>query len=713
MAAIQPSDNIDPERSGNTMKITRRSFRDSSGLLFHFAAAAVIFVLWRVLGMPFPGTLGRLIPLSWILTGVVYGRGKVPELSKILLPVHLLLSLFWGTSPAVEIVAAASGLMGIFPGLLAVSRKRAGILRALVPLIPLIIILVPFTGDEPHYATITESFISPGSGKFGNLTHQRGDPSASVTHHQLLYPALMIPGYPFSTAGMRGMNLLFALAAVMLLSELFKRKKLSNWRYLAVLGFLLVPGSRVLGLVYPGWLALLTFITGVLLATESRGSLYKRLLWIIIISFILVLIKFRFAGICVGLLLALFIRTEGKRKFVIPIVIAGLVILGLSFDLFTGGRIFWVRYGNTGFLKTLIIQPLFRAPAILLACGASLVDIEAGLLWKAPWILAGLAGLPLLKKRYSDLCIWLGLPALIYFLFLILWTTHDWAGMPTPPGRMLLPLLPVLLASLGCMLREKTVKYLIWISLGISAIYFTYPQLQFNFADGTDTLVSTICGQYSNISEWIPSAVRFNAPVFFSWIALTGVFVWMIARRSRFAGPVIITIFLLLGCLAGKERTAWEAEDIPSEYRIYCSIYPEYPDPESRKFWFFDREEMLFMSSPEDAIYLPLPSDCGDTVRMEIAFRSLQSGPIPGIEVSSGSFNDSIYVSSGILEKPGWVGYFRDIQLDRVPENLEEINAVFIIPVDDKAGIVRISPLNVVHEYGEMHGIYLDRIEFK
>lgn len=695
------------------MNIIKKYCRDSSGLLFHFAAAVVIFVLWRVSGMPSPGTLGRLIPLSWILTAAVYGKGKAPELSRGLLAVHLLLSLFWGTGPAVEILSAASGLMGIFPGLLAVSRKRAGILRALIPLIPLIIILVPFTGDEPHYATITEGFVSPGAGKFGNLTHQRGDPSASVTHHQLLYPALMIPGYPLSSAGLRGMNLLFALGAVMLLSELFRRKRMPNRRYLAVLGFLLVPGSRVLGLVYPGWLALLIFIIGVLVATDSRRTLLTRTSWTVVISLLLVLIKLRFAGISAGLLLALFIVTEGKRKFVLPVVFAGLIILGLSFDLFTGGRIFWVRYGNMDFLKTLIIQPLFRAPAMLLASGASLVDIEAGLLWKAPWILAGLAGLPLLRKRYYDLFIWLGLPGLIYSLFLILWTAHDWAGMPTPPGRMLLPVLPVLLASVGCMLMEKSVKYLIWVSLGISAVYFTYPQLQFNFADGTDTFVSAFCGQYSNISEWLPSAVRLNVPVFLSWLAAAGVLIWMIAKRSRFAGSVIIAIILLLGCLAGQKRTAWEAEDIPSEYRSYCSIYPENPDPEWRKFWFFERENMLYMSSSEDAVYLPLPSDCGDSVMLEVAFRSLQSGPIPGIELSCGDFHDSIYISSDVLEKPEWVGYFRDKQLDKRPENLEEIHVEFIFPVDEREETVRISPLGVSNADGEMHGIYLDRIEFK
>ncbi|MCD4847674.1 MAG: hypothetical protein K8R76_05745 [Candidatus Aegiribacteria sp.] len=676
--------------------------------MLHIAAAISIFAVWRLLGMPSPGSLGRLIPLSWLITGLIFGKGRASRLSSLLLTIFLVLSLLWAVSTTVEVLAVSFGVMGVFPGLIAVSRKKAGILRAMVPLIPLIV-LVPFGGDEPHYVTITEDFVSPGAGYFGNMRHQQGDPSENIPHHQMFYPLMMIPGYPFSIAGVRGMNLLFALIAVMILSGIYRKSGLNNWKYVSILGFLLIPGSATLGLVFPGWAALLFFLLGVRMSDSPR-----RTFWVLCVAFILVLIKIRFAGISAGLLIALIISSEGKRKILFPVALAGIVIFGLLADLIIlDGRIFWVRYGNISFLKTVIINPVFRFPEVLLAAGSSLVDSESGLIWKAPWILAGLAGLPLLRKKHPDLFLWLGLPAVIYFLFLMIWLIHSWAGMPAPSGRMLLPIMPVFLASLGCMLKDRSVRLLVWVSLGISAIYFAYPVLRFNHADGTDTLFNLICGQYSSITEWIPSLVRLNMPVLLSWLVIAGMLIWMIAKRNRFTGHVMIAIVFILGCIAGQKRTAWEAEDIPSEYRSYCSIYPETNYSESRIFWIFSREKMLYMSSSEDAVFLPLPSDCGDSVRLEISFRSLQSGPIPGIELSCGDFHDSIYISSEVLEKPEWLVIFRDDQLDRRPENLEEIQKEFIIPVDDNAEVVRISPLNVVHEYGDMHGIYLDRVEFK
>jgi hypothetical protein len=680
---------------------------ERSGALFHITAAISIFVVWRLLGMPAPGSLGRIIPLSWFVTGTISGKGRVPKLSSLLLSVFLVLSMLWAVSHAVEVLAVSFGLLGVFPGLLAVSRKKAGILRAIVPLIPLII-LVPFGGDEPHYATITEDFVSPGAGEFGNMHHQLGDPSWRISHHQVLYPLLMIPGYPFSIAGVRGMNILFALVAVLILSGIFRKDGLNDWKYLSVLGILLIPGSAILGLVFPGWAALLFFLFGARMADSQ-----KRTLWIVCVSFILVLIKIRFVGISAGLLIALIISAEGKRKIIFPAMIAGLVILVLLADMIIlDGRIFWVRYGNVEFLKTVIIQPVYRFPGVLLAAASSLVDIESGILWKAPWILAGFAGLPLLRKKHPDLFLWLGLPAIIYLFTLVFWSTNSWAGMPAPSGRMLLPLMPVFLASLGSMLKDRRVRFLIWMSLGISAIYFAYPALRFNRADGTDALVSLLGGQYSSVTEWIPSAVRPNFPIFAGWLALAGLSVWILVKRIRYSAFIIGIPLFLIAFASGQNRIAWEAEDIPAEFRSYCSIYPESIDIENRMLWIFSREKMLLMSDPEDSITLPIPENHDDTVKVFVVLRSLQSGPIPGIELSYGDFHDSIYVSSGIMERPEWIDFIKNAEFDAVPENLEEILVQFSF-VAGTTDVIRISPLSVGDEYGEGHGIYLDRIEFR
>ncbi len=679
-------------------------------MIFHALSSVLIFFLWRLAGMPSPGMLGRLVPLAWLITAVVYGKGGIPGVSIYILAAFAILSIFWTVDPALEVISAACGLMGIIPGLLAVSSRRFGIILALLPLIPMILLLVPFTGDEPHYASLTESLISSGTGRFSEFSSQICDPSENISHHQSLYPALMIPGFPFSVTGIRGMNLLFAIAALFLMSMIFRNSGFENWRKLAVLGFLLVPGCSILGLVYPGWLALAVFLSGVYAAMRSKSNL-----WVITAAIVLVFLKFRFIGISLGLLAVLVTESKGRRKLILPVTILFLTVAGLLFDLLIlNGRVFWVRHGNIAFIKTILIQPLIRMPEVLIAAGSSLVDIESGLLWKAPWVLAGLAGLPLLKSENRKLFIWLGLPALSYFIILLFWTPTDWSGMPTPVGRMLLPLLPVLLASLGIMMKRKGVRILVWASLGISAIFFTHPILRFNFADGTDSLVTRIFGPSSSITEWVPSAVRLDIPVFAGWIVLAALIVWLLAHKSRYTEYTITSAFLVLCLFGGMEKKSWEAEDIPSQYRNYCTVYPDEMDLELRKFWFFTRERMLRLSRSEDAVILPVPEIAGDSLKLTIFHRSLRSEPLSGIEVSYGEWCDSVYTSSELMENPRWVTFMKeDIQLPYNPENMREVRSEFVFPMSDCGDRVRISPLGVEGRSGRFSGIFLDRILFR
>ncbi|MEN8208638.1 MAG: hypothetical protein ABFR50_05225 [Candidatus Fermentibacteria bacterium] len=684
----------------------RRIAEERSGMLFHAASSILIFLIWRIAGMPSPGLLGRLIPLSWLITALLYGKGGIPKLSVYLLTVFAVFSLFWTVNTGFEVISAACALMGIFPGLMSVSSRRFGILLALLPLIPLILLLVPFTGDEPHFASITERLVSPQTGRFSEYSSQLGDPRAGISHHQSLYPALMIPGYPLSVPGMRGMNLLFAVAAMVLLSKILRDSGLNNWKQLSVLGFFLVPGCSILGLVYPGWLALAVFLSAVYLYSKSKKSI-----WVITAAIILVLIKFRFIGLSAGLLAALLIEYRGKRKLLLFAALVSFVAAGLLFDLLLlNGRIFWVRYGNMSFIKVVLLQPLYRTPEVLLAAGSSLADIESGLLWKAPWVLAGFAGLNILKNRNRTLFLWLGLPALFYFLILVFWNPNEWSGMPTPAGRMLLPLLPVLLASLGMVWKRKGVKLLIWISLGISAVYFTYPVLRFNFADGSDSLVSRISGHFSSITDILPSALRFNLPLFAGWMMFALFVIILLKRKNRYIQYAVTSVFLLSCILGGLEKSVWEAEDIPSEYRDYCSIYPFETDLESRKFWLFSREKMLMLGDPADAVVLPVPEDAGDSLKLTVLFRSLSEGAETGIAVSSGEWRDSVYALSEVRDAPGWVSILRDTHLPSMPENLREVRSDFTIPSVDCGESIRIAPLGLDGRHGRYDGIYLDRI---
>ena len=688
------------------MSNLRRIAAERSGMIFHAASSILIFFIWRITGMPSPGLLGRLVPLCWLITASVYGKGGIPRLSIYLLAIFTVFSLFWTVDTGFEVIAAACGLIGVFPGLLALSSRKFGIMLAMLPLIPMILILVPFTGDEPHFAFITERLINSGSGRFSEYSAQLGDPAAGISHHQSLYPALMIPGYPLSEPGIRGMNVLFAMAALVLMSKIFRDSGLKNWKQLTVLGFLLIPGSSILGLVFPGWLALAVFLWAVYAYRRSKKSI-----WIIAAAIILVLIKFRFIGLSIGLLAALVIEFNGRRRLILFVTLVGLVAAGLLFDLFIlNGRIFWVRYGNMSFIKVLLLQPLYRTPEVLLAIGSSLVDIESGMLWKAPWVLAGLAGLHLLRSFDRNLFVWLGLPALFYFLILVFWNPAEWSGMPAPVGRMLLPILPVLLASLGLVYKRKGVQILIWLSLGISAVLFTHPILRFNIADGTDSLVSRIFGHFSSLTELLPSTARLNIPIFAGWIILAGIIIMFFKRRSRLTEYTVTSLFIALCLFGGLEKKSWEAEDIPSEYRNYCTIYPDEMDLELRKFWFFSREKMLRLSQPEDAVILPVPENAGDSLKLTVFYRSLSSGADTGIEVSCGEWCDSVYASSETMETPRWVLFMRGAHIPLMPENLREIRSEFIVPLNDCADSIRITPLGLDGRHGRFHGIYLDRI---
>ena len=473
------------------------SVRERTPALVHLAGSVLVFLFWRLAGLPSPGVLGRLIPLAWFVTAIVSRKGDVSKSTLTLLTVFMLLSLFWTAGPSLGILAASAGFLGIFPELLRVSRRKYGILMAMIPLVPMVLVLVPFTGDEPHYASITEDLAPFGENGFEEFSRQEGDPAGDVTHHQRFFPALLTPGYFLGQTGLRIMSLLFALAALVFLSILLKKYRFEKRRELTVLAMLLIPGSSLLGLVYPGWLALAVFL-GAALLSESRRST----LWVLVASAVLVLIKLRFAGISAGLIAAHVITSHGKKRARLPLIIIAIGAAGILADLLLlEGRIFWVRYGNVEFLHTLVIQPVYRSGQLLLSAASVLVDQESGLLWKAPWVIAAGAGLWELKKKHRNLFIWLGLPALFYLAGLLYWAVDNWHGMPTPAGRMLLPVLPVLTASLGCSMKRRGVSILIWISLALSAVYFTWPALRFNHADGSDILLTSIFEARSGLNR--------------------------------------------------------------------------------------------------------------------------------------------------------------------------------------------------------------------
>ena len=677
--------------------------RNRKPALVHLAGAILVFFIWRLCGLPSPGLLGRLIPLSWFITAVVAEKGRVRNSTLFLLTVFVLLTLFWTSGPALVTAAASAGFLGIFPELLRVSRRKYGILLAMMPLVPMVLVLVPFTGDEPHYASITEDLAPLGESTFDLYSSQAGDPTGDVTHHQRFFPALMVPGYFLGQSGLRIMNFIFALAALVLLSRLLKEHRIERWRELTVLAMLLVPGSSVLGLVYPAWIALAVFLGTVLLSETRRSTL-----WVLAASAVLVLIKLRFAGLAAGLVAAHLVSVSRKKRTRLLLAVTALGAAGILADLLLlGGRVFWVRYGNVEFIHTLVMQPVYRSGQLALSAASVLVDQEGGLLWKAPWVIAALAGLWELRRKHRHLFLWLGLPALLYLAGLLYWAVDNWHGMPTPAGRMLLPLLPVLIASLGCSMKRRGTGILIWISLAVSAVYFTWPALRFNHADGSDVLLTRFFGTRSGLVRWLPSAVRPDIPVFAAAIAVCAALVWMIRKNWRYTVHFAASFLVLFCFLGGYEDQHWEAEDIPSEFRNYCAVYPRGEDLEARKYWLFSRERMLLLSRPEDAVRLPLAPVENDSVEVTLIYRSFGGGDEGGLAVSCGTSADTVFGESPLQDPPGWLAVKGRTSVPAEPENAA--------PVRHEIRLRRMNDTLRIHATGfppdEEAGIYLDRIE--
>jgi hypothetical protein len=686
-----------------------------SGAIFHAAAAVVVFLAWRLLGMPFPATLGRLIPLELALTALIIGRRPVSVLSPLFLGCFLLSAIFWASGPGMLLVASVSGVLASFPGMLTAAQGRAGLFRALLPIAPLIILLTLFTGDEPHHATITEGFVAPGAGLFGNLTAQHGDPTEGTTHHQQLYPLLLVPGYPLGIPGVRLLNLLFAAGAAVLLARLMAGEGMEETfaRRTALLGMLMVPGIGILGLVYPGWCAVMLLTAGVLIGSGERPW-GKRLVWLFLVSFLLFMVKTRFAGLSIGLLAALSVTSRGWRRWSIPVAaVAGILFL-LALDMTVlDGRLFMVRYGNALTFRYLFANIFRRFPSVALGMLSSMVDGESGLLWRAPWLLAALAGLPALWRKSRTLFVWLGLPAVSYLAMLFLWMPMDWASAPTPPGRLLLPAAPILMASFGFMLRERSVRILVWISLAVSAAYLAFPSLRFNFFDGTDSLMAALWGRFSNLVEWLPSQVRPRLLPYLGWTLWAVLLIRLCTfRRGRLLPAGLMATALGIGVMAAHPRTSWEAEDIPPDYRTFCVDYPEERDPADRMHWISTVQRMLLMNDPRDSVRLPIQAAEGDTVEVTVRFISIpDAGPVPGILLSCGAEAESLIIASVHFEKE--VLQRRDslITLPWTAGYFSEITEVFRLRAGTPPCTLTIMPLGVGPIQGPAQGIYLHRVE--
>jgi len=673
------------------------------GALFHLAGGLTVLLAWRFMSLPSPDSLGLLIPLAWLLTGLIQGEGGIPRHSAVLLSAFLLFSVFWTAGPVPELLARASALSGAVPGLFASARRRShGYLLALVPLLPIIVLRVPFVHDEPFYSTMTEQMVAPGAGVFGNMDIMYGDASEVVRHHQPLYPALLLPGYWLGETGVRLVNVVMALFAAMLLASLLRREGMRDWRLLVLTGFLTVPGIGTLGIVYPEWLAIAVFC-GCAMQIDGRRGLF----WAFITTLLLAVMKERFSLLGIGLILAWLSGKPRRTRHLVLLLGLGLTVAILLLDLFAfSGRVFIVRYVNMPALKGLFSSLILRMPATLFNTLSSLVDVEGGLLWKAPWIIAALAGLPALRRTHAHTFRLLAFPAITYAIGFFLWKSFDWQGFPTPCGRMLTPILPLLLASLSGSLGSRQTRMLIALSLGVSVLHVVSPGLRFNDADGTDILFSSLMGSESRVTALLPSWIRPALIPYLAWSVMTAILIMLAAKGRKGLEALLLASAVILGSIGESPATAWEAEDLPGEYVDHCRLYPDMDDPMLRRYWLGSQELMLEMMDPSDAIRLPVPEGLGDTIMVGMSCRTNPAiDKMAGVLVRCGAAADSTTLRSGIMETPAWFEFMTGGELRPKPEYATELQVELSLPDPGPASWVVITPIGA--------GFYLDRVEIR
>jgi len=558
------------------------------------AAGVWVFLAWRLAGMPDPGGMGRMLPLSWAICSLLsYGCGKIvpAALSMALFTVFV---LFWRVVPWGWQGAAAAAVSGLLVMGFAVAGQRMGILRAILPLAFLMITSVPFTSDEVRFAEIASEITGTDRYRF---EARPGDPAPGDSHHTPLYPLIIAPGIPFGPVGIRIMGLLPLIACLLMLRLLLARGGVPSPGMTAVMAALLMPGFTLLGPALTGWTAAAAICAFALLPGGRRGF------WgTLLLGAFLVALKMRYAGAAAGMFVCWYIENNHgyRRRLLIPLAVIALTALLIVIDrVLLNGGLLWVRYGTSETI-TFIGMNLFRRPSMLLRSAFEmLLDGEAGLLPKAPWVIAAMVGMPLLRKSAGNLFGRLALPAFFYIAVHLAWSGESWHGLPAPASRVFLPLVPLLAASLSMVLEIRTSRLLICLSVGVSSLLAAVPISRFNLASGRDNLMELI-----NAASHGVSMVRQSELALLFWSAFT-VAAILLVRRDSDTGLKVLLAGGALVLAIPPHPGRFEAEEAGARFAHGAMIYPMNPDPGERIHWFFSKQRTLVLDHPAQRLYLP------------------------------------------------------------------------------------------------------------
>lgn len=493
-------------------------------------------VLWLLAGALAVGTLqlagaARAGAAPWLLLSLLSIAARVPvEPLGVLTTRHtidlVLCALLLAWLPAVR-------------GWLLAGRVFLSAAALTVPLAVAAAQLAPSGVDERYHLLLMRSLVADHDVAIDNNLDLELFPENQIFANQppAHSPALacgLLPGY--LVAGRQGVLVLLALAgaavaalSVRALERLGVARSRQRMLFFALLlTYPLVTYSTQLWVEIPG--ALLAAFS--LLAATAVPP---RWLSASLVGLVATTIKTRLGIAAFASTLGELLTTGFGRRRKQVLVPFAFVLVGVLSGLLAG----WVVYGHPlgplrRFHHLLAVSP----QSALTALGGLLFDPAGGLFFSAPLLALSLLGLAWVWRKGSAAA--RGLIVGLAVTVVLLWSSPEWYGGGCPPGRYLVPFLPLLALGLGCLLgttnRARPLLFLVLpFSIFVWWAFVTRPYLAFNPGDGGWWLASALARRLDTDMRWlIPSFLRPSATTWIVSIAVvTAVVLALRVVRAR------------------------------------------------------------------------------------------------------------------------------------------------------------------------------------
>lgn len=422
--------------------------------------------------------------------------------------------------------------------------------------------IIHITGDEPHYLVIATSLLRDGDldvlnnyrdkDYFPFYPYHLGDARSPEDMHAVygrdgglyskhslglplaLLPAMRLGGHGLAILFMISLAATLSLQTYLLARDVTPRPWAARgaWIAVAFTAPLLLYADQLYPEV-PGALLTVVGVRAVLQVGHSPTGALRLGLAVALLPWL----HLRYVPIAVALAaayLVVLVRSPAARStpatlrrlapwLLTPPALAGLLLFLLNWRLF-GGVLAVGEFGTLG------------VPNLFTGLPGLLLDRQFGLLVYAPIYLIALLGIPLLPRRLprSHGGALLGVLG-VYVLFIAAFSI--WYGAYSPPSRMLVPIIPLLVVPLALALERWTswrfrlaTGALLLLSWSIAHLLMDVPRLRYNQPTGTSEMLvylSDVWGR--DFTVLLPSFIV-PTPAAYAWAAVSAALFYALAR---------------------------------------------------------------------------------------------------------------------------------------------------------------------------------------